>query len=311
MFIIKPGQITDNFHWIGSAYFPVFLLDGPVPVLFEGGVTYAGQAYVEGIRAVLGQREPAMIFVTHAHWDHCGAIFYLKRHFPSLKVVASPLVKGILQKQSARDLIIKLNEEIKKAIKAFPGADIGKSDIVDEKFQAFDVDIELSDGQIFDLGNGTTVQALSTPGHTRDHTSYYLPKDKILIGCEAAGLLEWSGNVSVEFAADYDDYVNSIKRLSLLPVDIYCQGHGLVMTSPEEVKYFFENSLSRALAFKDEVYQLLDEEQGDEERVIKIMKARHYDSFEGPKQPENTYVLNLSAQVRHLARKKAAVNSKE
>lgn len=306
MFVTTPGHIKDNFYWVGSANFPMFLWDGPVPALFEGGATYAGQAYVDSIRSILGDREPELIFVTHAHWDHCGAVFYLKRAFPSLKVVASPLAGEILKKQSAINLITVLNDEIRKAMKVHPDSGVDPDQIIDEPFQAFEVDIELADGQVFDLGDGATVQVFSTPGHTRDHTSYFLPKGNILVGCETAGLLEWSGNISVEFAADYDDYIDSLRRVSSLLIDTYCQGHGLVMTDRKEVTWFLESSLQRALDHKVEIYQLLDEENGVQERVIQRMKAKHYDAIEGAKQPEITYTLNLTAQVRHLAGKKEA-----
>ncbi|MGE5395946.1 MAG: MBL fold metallo-hydrolase [Chitinophagales bacterium] len=307
MLITKTGPIKDNFHMLGSTSFPMFLLDGELPVLFEGGVTCGGRIYAEAVRSILGQRQPGMIFLTHAHWDHCAAVFYLKQEFSSLKIAASPYVKSILQRTNAIALISMLNEKTGEAIKSIPDipVDFDVTMLLDDPFQPFEPDIELEDRQIIELGRGATVQVLATPGHTRDHTSYYLPKDKILIGGETAGLLEPSGNISTEFAYDYEAYVNSIKKLSAVPADIYCQGHGLVIVGREEVTGFLERSLNGAIAHKEEICRLLDEEQGSTERVIQRMKAIHYDAVQGPRQPEFTYMLNLTAQVKHLAAKRA------
>ena len=67
----------------------------------------------------------------------------------------------------------------------YPGID--SSRFLNDSFLPFEVDIELEDNSVMDLGNGTTVEILA-PRSTRDHHSYYLPKEKILIAGEAAGL---------------------------------------------------------------------------------------------------------------------------
>lgn len=303
MLITKPGRIRNNLYFLGSIGFPMFLWDGLVPVVFEGGVTCGGAIYAEDIRSILGDRQPEIIFITHVHWDHCAAAYYLKQQFPSLKIAASPHAREILRRKSAVDLITMLNEGTGKFLKASPDArvDVDATKLIDDPFQPFEPDIELEDGQIIELGRGATVEILATPGHTRDHISYYLPKDRILIGGEAAGLLEPSGSTSTEFAFSYEAYINSIKRLSLLPVDIYCQGHGPVIVGKEEIADFLIRSWKGAIAHKDEILKLLEEEKGSTERVIQRMKAAHYDTVKGPKQPEFTYTLNLTAQVKHLA----------
>jgi glyoxylase-like metal-dependent hydrolase (beta-lactamase superfamily II) len=281
--------------------YPIFLLDGPKPVLFEAGVCCAGNIYVESIRAILGNRQPEALFLTHVHWDHCGAASHLKDAFPSLKIAASDQGAAILKRPNALALIKKLNENIISEMSAVPGFD--SSLLIDESFRKFEVDIELKDNYIMDLGEGSTVEVLATPGHTRDQLSYYLRKEKILIGGEAAGLLLRSGIVTTEFVSNYDAYLSSLQRLAALPIEIYCQGHQLVLVGREEISAFFERSNNETIRFKDRVFELLNEEGGSIDRTIHRLKTERYDVIPGPKQPEATYLLNLKGQVLNLAAK--------
>lgn len=250
---------------------------------------------------MLGDRQPSMLFLTHAHWDHCGAVSCLKEAFPSMKVASSYLSGQILQRPNAVALIRKLNEDFISMIESTPGLDL--SILNHQPFRAFEVDIPLHDNQSIDLGEGKVLQVLATPGHTRDHLSYYLPGEKILIAGEAAGVRFGPEAVSSEFAADYDLYVSSLKRLAALPVEVFCQGHHSVLTGREEIRNLFRQSLSVTTSYKQRIMDLLAEEDGLAERVIERVKEEKYDVIQGPKQWESAYLLNLKAQVAHLAAK--------
>ncbi len=295
------GKINDNLYISGLVACPVFLLDAPKPLLFEGGTTCAANIYTKAIRSILGKRQPAMIFLTHVHWDHCGAVSYLKEAFPELRIAASHRAAQILKNQNALQLIKRLNEDARENIGAFPEVD--QSQLINNSFQPFEVDIELEDGQILDWGEGKTIEVLATPGHTRDHLSYYLPNEKILIAGEASGEIDSDGTAVNQFVSDYEAYMASLRRLAALPVEVLCLGHQFVFAGREEVRVFFNRSISEAIRYKNRIYQLLDEEDGSTERVIQRVKEEYYDTIQGVKQPEVPYLLNLSAQVNHLAAK--------
>ena len=299
------GQVTDNFYVLGLATIPVHLLDGPRPVLFEGGTSCAGRLYVNAIRSVLGTRQPEILFLTHAHWDHCGAVAYLKEAFPRMRIAASKGTAQILKRPGALKLIARLNKDALEFVNNYGGGD--SSCLLDVSFHPFDVDMEIEDEQVVDLGNGSTVKALATPGHTRYHHSYYLPDKKILIAGDSAGCMDSSGGMMCEFLYDYEAYVNTIKKLADLPVDVLCQGHRFVLVGRNEVMAFFESTLKEAIRFKDLVYRFLDEEGGSVERVVQRIKVDYYDILPEPKQPEVPYLINLTARVKHLAGKKAAL----
>jgi len=280
----------------------MFLVDAPKPALFEAGACFTGKMYVEDINSTLPGRPPSFLFLTHAHWDHCGAVAHLKEAFPTLQVAASSMAADILRRPNALALIRKLNDDARTYMDSFPGIDT--SLFIDETFQPFEVDIELEDSSVIDLGNGTTVEILATPGHTRDHHSFYLPREKVMIAGEAAGLLLNTGEVTTEFLFDYDAYLLSLQKLAQLPIEVFCQGHNLVIIGEEKIKTFLERSIQETIDFKDRALELLDEEDGSVEQVIQRVKAERYDPIQGLKQPVVPYMINLTAKINHLAARK-------
>jgi len=151
------------------------------------------------------------------------------------------------------------------------------------------------------LENDLSIEVLATPGHTRDSLSYYIPKHKILIASESGGCADSTGYITTEFLADYQAYIESIHRLAGLEVEIFCQGHGVVFTG-KDAKDFFGRSLQAAREFRNLVEESLRSEGGDIQKTIIRIKAVEYDPKPQPKQPEEGYLLNIEARVRHLAR---------
>ncbi len=295
------GAVCDNFYVIGNAQYPVYLMDGPQPVLFEGGVSAAGRLYADGIKSVLQSRRPGILFLSHVHWDHCGAVSYLKTVFPSLIVAASEKSAAILMKDTARKVMTELNRNAENVIASNPSVE--PSHVLHEAFRPFKTGMIVSDGQSIRLEGGGTVEIMATPGHTRDFMSYYLPEKKILISSDASGCLNSDGRMSVQFLADYDDYLASLKRIAGLPAEVLCQGHRLVFVGRDEVAGFFSSSIRETDRFRDRIRMFFEEEDGVIDRVIGRVKAEDYDTIDGVKQPETAYLINLRAQITLLAAK--------
>lgn len=294
--------MKDRFYTLGLTWSAVYLLDSNRPALFESGFSCAAKMYLDAIRSVLDKRQPEFLFLTHVHWDHCGAAGYLKRSFPALKIAASGRAAEIVKRPNARALMRRLSEGAAPLVASIPGIDA--TQVLENAFQPFDVDIVLVDGQVMELGDGLTVEVLATPGHTRDHLSYYIPQRKILIGTEATGCMDRTGNIITEFLIDFNDYVASLKRLSSLPVDILCQGHHFVYVGREEVERFFARSIAEAERYRDRVCELLDAADGSVEEVVRQIKAEQWDTNTNTKQTEEAYLINLTAQVTHFAEKR-------
>lgn len=295
-------------HVAGLAWSPVYLLATERPVLFEAGFQCAGRLYEEDIRGVTGGKTPDRVFLTHVHWDHCGATTYFKKVFPNLKVAASRRSANIIQRPNAQALIARLSEDVTPLVARVPGIDVSK--LVRDPFEPFEVDTIVEEGQVIDIGGGFSVQVFASPGHTRDMVSYYVPEMRILFATESAGVLDQANQVITEFLVDYDSYIQSLKRLSSLDVEILCQGHHFVFTD-DDVKRFFDRSIEAADLFLKDVERLLEAEKGSVERVVQQIKALQYDTNKGVKQSEQAYLLNLTTRVTQLAKQYEARLARE
>ncbi|OPY70289.1 MAG: hydroxyacylglutathione hydrolase [Syntrophorhabdus sp. PtaU1.Bin002] len=294
----KTGLIRDDLYVTGLAWSPVYLLAAREPILFEAGFHCVGPMYEEAIRNVVGGRIPKILFLTHVHWDHCGATAYLKKAFLGLRVAGSGRSAAIIKRPNAQTLIKRLSRNVIPLVAGIDG--INEDKLINYPFESFEFDIIVEDGQVIELENGLTVKVIATPGHTRDLISYYIPERRILIATEAGGVRDQAGQIITEFLVDYDMYVASLKRLAALDVDIFCQGHHFVFVG-DDVGSFFARSLKAAEEFRNDVEMLLDMEGGSVERVVQLIKAKQYDTNTGVKQSEQAYLLNLTARVTHLA----------
>ena len=292
------GLVAHNLFVTGFAWSPSYLVATKTPILFEAGFSCMGRLYERDIKKALSLQNPSYLFLTHVHYDHCGAASYLKKIFPGLKICASQRAYEIIHRENALDLMSSLSQYVIPLIAARPGID--KDALITESFQGFDIDMILNDEEIIQIDPGLSVQVFMTPGHTRDMLSYYLPEQKILFATESAGCLAQNGRIVNEFLVDYDAYISSLKRFSELDVEAFCQGHHYVFTG-ENVKNFFASSREAAETFKVHVEELLLREAGSIEKVVELIKMEEYDSNPKLKQPERAYLLNLKTQISHLA----------
>lgn len=296
----ETGYVGKGLYVLGLQWTPSYLLDCSVPVLFEAGFSCAGRLYEEDIRKFLKKRKPEMLFLTHVHYDHCGAAAYSKKVFPGIKIAASSRAAEIIKRPNAQDLIKDLNANIIPYVAAVKG--INPNKLLYESFEPFEVDIMLENGQVIQLAEDISVEVISAAGHTRDLLSYYIPERKILFATESVGNLDRIGQIIPEFLVDFELYLTNLKRLSLLDVEVLCLGHQFVVLN-SDVKEFFLRSIKEAELFKSRVERLLIEENGDIDRVVTRIKAIEYDINPGPKQLEQAYLINLTTRVTHLAKR--------
>ena len=304
MIFNKTGLVENNLYVAGFPWSPIYVLAGEQPVIFEAGFYCMGKIYENDIKRFLPGKTPKTLFLTHVHYDHCGAAAYLKRVFPVMNIAASKRASEIIQRPNARKLMTELSRNVLELINKMGTVD--NKFLIRDPFEAFEVDTIINDGQVINLDSGESVHVFSTPGHTRDMMSYYMPEKKILIATEAAGCMGYTGRIITEFLVDYDVYVNSLKRLASLDVEIFCQGHHFVFTG-EDVKKHFESSIKAAEDFRNNAEGLLKSENGSIDRVVSLIKSEEYDTNPGTKQPEQAYLINLRMRVAHLAERLSGI----
>nr|NJM01372.1 MBL fold metallo-hydrolase [Desulfobacula sp.] len=294
MIITKSGKITDGFYIVGPAAVPVYLLDGPAPVLFDAGFTALGPLYEAGIREILGDRSPEYLFFTHSHFDHIGAAGYFKQAWPGLKIGCSRRCREILSKESALRLIRELNREgAGNLIK------MGVRPLSEAPFEPFDTDIVIQPGKMMELSPGLTLTGLDTPGHTRDFISYWIPEKRILIASEAVACYQNNGYIQTEFLVDFDACLDSLMKIKNLDPAVLCAGHNAVFTG-EDAGRHIRASVGAANRYLAMTEGFLKKEKGDMDRTVSSVKALEWDDRPWPKQPESAYLLNTRQRVKTI-----------
>jgi glyoxylase-like metal-dependent hydrolase (beta-lactamase superfamily II) len=123
----------------------------------------------------------------------------------------------------------------------------------------------LREGEVVDLGE-CTCEVISTPGHTRDHLSFFLREPGILFPGEALGnpIMERDDAVKVEFLTSFPDYVDSIGKLMAIRSDVkvIAMSH-LFCYTEDDVPRFMDMALRDAHAYRDLIESYLDREGGD------------------------------------------------
>ena len=289
------GQVSDGFHVLGHRSLPVYLQDAQQPALFDSGLSCLAPLYLEQMQSTLKGRSPAFLFLTHVHFDHCGGAALFKKAYPEMVIAASQRAAQIVTRPNALKLIAQLNQ-----VAATEIVPPGEKETEPPAFEPFTVERVLAEGDRVELEPGLWVEVMATPGHTRDFLSYYLPQRKILVASEAVGVAQLNGDIITEFLVDYQAYLESMQRLSRLPLEVLCQGHHWVFTG-QDARDYLQRSLQAAHDYYNWVMRLLDQEQGDVERVVQLVKAQEWDNRQGVKQSEGAYLLNTQARVRHLA----------
>ena len=304
MIVEKIGKIADGVYMLGHRAAPIYLVDGLHPVLFDGGMAFLAPHYSRQIRKILGNREPAYCFLTHSHWDHCGAVAHLKQQFPDMQVVGSQKAADVLTRPNAVALIAELNRST-----AVLAAEWG-IDASDTSFASFDVDIVTREGDRFDIAPEQVVYTMETPGHTWDFLSYYIPGRKLLMASEALGTQDETGGIIVDCLVDYDACIHSIERLNALDVEILLLGHVCSFTGPD-ARQHIHASMRQLKGFKTMVEQLIIKASGNLEAVKRKVKAVEWDHTPGMRQPEPAYLLNLEARINAVLPKKAAHHNRK
>ncbi len=290
------GKITDEFYALGNPALPSYLLMGKAPVLFDSGMTVMGPLYLQDLEKYLGDPDRlTYLFLTHSHFDHAGSAPFLKRNLPRLKVAAGKAAADVLKKPNAIQLIQSLSKPMEEKMKS----QLGDLEVT---FRGLELDRTLEDGEEIRLEDGTRIQVIATPGHTRDTICYYLPELKALVGGEAVGTFDRNFNVRPVFLSNYADYLSSLEKLKNLEVDLLLLGHFYALTA--EAQDMVPKAIQATLALGQRIEAELEAHGGNQEAVVKKIFQEDYVEKKLINQEERPFFINLTAQVKAVAERK-------
>jgi 2-aminobenzoylacetyl-CoA thioesterase len=293
------GTITDRIAVAANPMYPAYVIrGGGKNLMIDAGINLMGPLYYKSLGEILGAPEELhYLFLTHSHYDHLGSMPYLKRKLPGLAVGGSPLITGLLRKESVLAMMGRLSEIQRGLFAEITGDE-------DVSLESAAIDMPLAEGDLVDLGD-CTCRVLEVPGHTRDSLAYYIPEYGALFPGEAAGVPLGAEEIAVhpEFLSSFDQYLASLKRLSDLGPEILCIGHGLVYTGVD-ARQFMETSIAATTGYRDLIERYLNDASGDTDRAVQEIVRREYDEKGTMHQERNAYIINLTAQVKEISRLK-------
>ena len=254
--------------------------------LFDCGMAFCAEDTIKNVKTALGGRTLNYIFVTHTHYDHIGALPFIKKEWPALCVVTSEAGASVLLKDTPRRVIRELSAAAAKAHGA--ELDLFYDDDV------FHGDIIVKDGDSISLG-GLTVDVLETPGHTRDSLSFFIPELKLLIINETPGVLMPDGSMYPCYLTGYADAIGSINKCRKINYKFLSLPHtGLV--SNEVANGFFDKALAINTACYDFILGM--KEQGlDESGMFDAFYQRYYSDILSSYQPKEAFIANARATI--------------
>lgn len=270
----EPIKITPNLYQLGIPFFPMYLSIGKEAMLIEGGVSGTFDIVVEQIASLgIDPQQIKYIALTHSHADHIGALPRLKRHWPHLKAIGSPLAAKILSNSKMLKQFKGMDGSISKIMHSKSEIDEMPEDLDDYNFQ---VDIVAQEKDRFDLGNGIAWTAHAVPGHAACQMAFFEEKERALAIGDATGFYNPEKDMFwPNYFESLSDYAGSIKKLAGFNAEYVALSHNGVIDG--DATAFFKKALDSTAAYHKEM--IARTAKGEAAEDIAMEKAKWVQSI--------------------------------
>jgi glyoxylase-like metal-dependent hydrolase (beta-lactamase superfamily II) len=266
-------SITPNFYQLGTPSFPAYLSLGDDGMIIEGGTGVTFAIIIDQLKELgIEQERIKYLFLTHTHADHIGAIPRLRKIWPHLKVVASPVGEKLLTRLVTKEEALKEFLEVDRSIIRIMLSK-GEIDAVPPELDSytFGVDMVVKEGDRLDLGSGVSWTVYDTPGHSPCHISLHNEGEGTLVIGDATGFYVPEKDI---FWPNYFDsleaYCDSIRKLSALPAERGALCHNGVIEGG--VKRHLQKAIRATESYHREMMARLN--RGEDPKEIALEKAR-------------------------------------
>src|ERR1700739_3989813 len=227
-FDFKPGTAREVAPGVRA-----MVADNPSPFTFKGTMSYIigrgkvaildpgpdDDAHVAALLDAVRNETVTHIFVTHTHRDHSPAV-------PKIKAATGATVYAEGPHRLARPL------------------HTGETHRLDASADMdFRPDVALADGEVVS-GDGWTLEAVTTPGHTANHMSFaFKEADLLFAGDHVMG---WSTTIVAPPDGAMSDYMASLEKLARRTEPFYLSGHGApIPEAPRYVQHLIRHRQAR------------------------------------------------------------------
>jgi len=232
-FDLEPGRVRELAPNVRAV-----VANNPGPFTFKGTMSYIvgrgkvaildpgpdDDAHIAALLAAVRGETVTHIFVTHTHRDHSPAV-------PKVKAATGAKVFAQGPHRLARPLHIGETRRLDAS------ADMD-----------FRPDVALADGEAVS-GDGWTLEAVTTPGHTANHMAFaFKEADLLFAGDHVMG---WSTTIVAPPDGAMSDYMASLHKLAARPEPLYLAGHGApVRDAPRYVRYLIRHRAAREASIR-------------------------------------------------------------
>jgi len=226
--------ITDRIDGVilrlGTYWNPLYVVVGREAAIIDGGVLPLYPLVAETVLSLAREIPISHWIVTHAHFDHCGLLPYLRDELPGCQICASASAGRILGQAKAAAFIEEQNRMLCRlnamAVPEPPRSALG-----------FQIDRCLGEGDEIDLGSGVRLLFASSRGHSECGISVWLPKQQVLFPSDALGACVDEEVFPLIFHS-YHEYAASLDRLEALRPRRIMPGHYQHQSESEAHKLF-------------------------------------------------------------------------
>ena len=163
--------------------------------------------HIEAIIKAVDGRPVIHIIVTHTHADHSPAAHRLAKHFNAPTFGEGP-------HRPSRDLYL---------------GEINPLDTSADK--DFTPDVMVRDGEII-AGDGWSLEAIATPGHTANHLCFSIKEDNVLLSGDH--VMAWSTSIVAPPDGSMSNFMASLDVLMARDEHTFFPGHGGRIDNPEK-----------------------------------------------------------------------------
>ncbi len=257
--------------------------------LVDTGMAYCHEGLIKNIEEVLekeGKSGLDYIFISHTHYDHVGAMPYLRDRWPNVKVCGAEKARDVFTRPGALKVIKSLGDSAERLYK---GTDEGVR--VDGLF----VNVVLEHNQIVSLGEWS-IRALATKGHTDCSLTFVLQPYELMFASESTGALEPGPVLHTAILKSYKDSLEALEICrSYGAKQLVSPHYGMIPSS------FIDNywKMFEEEATEKKAYILGLRDKGlTEENIIEKLTNVEWGEQRASLQPKEAFVANATALIK-------------
>ena len=299
MIVTSPGPVTDRITLLGREESCLYLIDGQSEsAIFGGGMAYVAFDLESQFKDLgIDESKISRIFIHHSHFDHVGAVPWLKKRLPQAKVTASARARDLLADPKVAETIRAYNLGLIEAK--------GLGDRMGELALDDGVVVEETpaDGEVLLLGD-LSLQCLAVPGHSSCSMAVYIPEIKTLSASDAGGI-PYGDSVFVSANSNFDLYQDSLAKMSRLDAEVVLFEHYGARTGSDG-RTFITRSMEEARQTRAILEQIYARTRDEEQTAAEATLLFHNQS-DGYFLPEEIMNMVVRQMVRFIAKKHAGL----